>query len=200
MKLIKIWGDESIQAMLESCMRNRDVFTKIMCEMEPAGYHKTSEQCNSKIRKLKLEYRKIKDDSNKTGRGSKTWTFFEAMDSVLGHKPATQLSVLIESGEVVEATNEPAKSDEDDVDGEGKVGNSESGQSSLDGNEGSVTTSRPETQVVEENKAAWGSKKRRSNEKVNKMKYLIEKVIKMQKESNEPFLRFEGKMLEVEER
>ena len=54
------------------------------------------------------------------------------MDSVLGHKPATQLPVLIESGEVVEATNEPAKGDEDDGDGEGKVGNSESGQSSLD--------------------------------------------------------------------
>ena len=52
MKLIKIWGDESIQAMLEGCKRNRDIFTKIMCEMEPAGYHKTSEQCNSKIMNL----------------------------------------------------------------------------------------------------------------------------------------------------
>ena len=125
-KLIEIWGDESIQAMLEGWKRNRDIFYKIAREMEAAGYHKTSEQCNSKIRKLKLEF---KDDRNKTGRGRKTWTFFEAMDSVLGHKPATQPPVLIESGEVVEAlaTDETAKKgDEDEVGGEGKVGDSDS--------------------------------------------------------------------------
>ena len=74
-KLIEIWGDESIEAMLEGCKRNRDIF-KIAREMEAAGYHKASEQCNSKIRKLKLEYRKIKDDRNKTGRGRKTWDVF----------------------------------------------------------------------------------------------------------------------------
>ena len=201
-KLIEIWGDKSIQAMLEGCKRNRDMFNKIAREMEAAGYHKTSEQCNSKIRKLKLEYRKIKDDRNKTGRGRKTWTFFDAMDSVLGHKPATQPPVLIQSGEVVEATDDTTKKgDEDEVDGEGKVGDSESGQSSLDGNEGSVTTSRPETPVVEEKKAAGGNKKRRrSNEKVNKMEYLVEKVIKMQEESDEHYLRLEEKMLRMEER
>ena len=55
-KLIEIWGDGSIQVMLEGCKRNRDIFNKIAREMEAAGYHKTSEQCNSKIRKLKLEY------------------------------------------------------------------------------------------------------------------------------------------------
>ena len=121
-KLIEVWGNESNQAMLEGCKGNRDIFNMIAHEMEAAGYHKTSEQC-----------RKIKDDRNKTGRGRKTWNFFEAMDSVLGHKPATQ-PVLIESGKVVEATDETAKGNEDEVDGEGKVDDSESGQSSLDGN------------------------------------------------------------------
>ena len=46
---------------------------------------------------------------------------FEAMDSVLGHKPVTQPPVHIESSEVVEATDETAKDDEDKVDGEGNV-------------------------------------------------------------------------------
>ena len=77
----------------------------------------------------------------------------------------------------------------------------ESCQSSLDGNEGSVTTSRPVTPVVEEKKAVGGNKKRRrSNEKVNKMERLVEKVIKMQEESDEHYLRLEEKMLEMEER
>ena len=81
--------------MLEGCKRNRDIFNKVACEMQAAGYHKTSEQCNSKIRKLKLEYRKLKDDRNKNGRSRKTWMFFEAMDSVLDHKPVTQPPVHI---------------------------------------------------------------------------------------------------------
>ena len=55
--------------------------------------------------------------------------------------------------------------------------------------------------MVEEKKAAGGNKKRRrSNEKVNKMEYLVEKVIKMQKESDKHYLRLEEKMLEMEER
>ena len=49
-----------------------------------------ADQCNSKIRKLKLEYRKIKDSRNKTGTGRKEWKFFDAMDAVLGHKPAIE--------------------------------------------------------------------------------------------------------------
>ena len=49
--------------------------------MEAAGYEKTADQCNNKIRKLKLEYRKIKDSRKKTGTGRiggilKKWTLF----------------------------------------------------------------------------------------------------------------------------
>ena len=40
-KLIDIWGDEAIQAMLEGSRRNKDVFVKISKEMKAAGYSKT---------------------------------------------------------------------------------------------------------------------------------------------------------------
>ena len=35
----------------------------------------------------------------KTGRGRKNWKYFEAMDQVLRHKPATRPPLVIESGE-----------------------------------------------------------------------------------------------------
>ena len=60
LKLIDIWGEDAIQAMLEVSKRNKDVFKKI----SNAGYDKTADQCNSKIRMLKLEYRKIKECRN----------------------------------------------------------------------------------------------------------------------------------------
>ena len=60
LKLIEIWGEDSIQAMLEGSKRNKNIFNKISRKMEAAGYEEAADQCN-KIRKLKLEYRKIKD-------------------------------------------------------------------------------------------------------------------------------------------
>ena len=111
LKLIEIWDKDSIQAMVEGSKRNKYVFNKISRKMEAAGYEKTADQCNNKIRKLKLEYRKIKDSTKKTGTGRKDWRYFEEMDALLGHKPATQLPVVVESGEAA-ATDSPAGDEE----------------------------------------------------------------------------------------
>ena len=73
MKLVELWSEDIIQAQLEGSKRNAIVF--IARDMEAAAYVKTGEQCNSKVRKLKLEYRKIVDNNNKTGRGRKDWKF-----------------------------------------------------------------------------------------------------------------------------
>lgn len=50
-------------------------------------------------KKLKTEYKKVKDKRNETGQGRyPEWDFFDAMDNVLGHKPATQPPVVVDSG------------------------------------------------------------------------------------------------------
>ena len=76
--------------------------------MEVAWYHKTADQCSSKIKKLKFQYRKIKD-SNKDWKDRKEWRFYDAMNDVLGEKPSTQPSIIIESSlvdEDIDNTNE----------------------------------------------------------------------------------------------
>ena len=93
----KRWSEDSIQAMLEGSKRNKDVYRKISQEMEAAGFSNTSEQCNSKMKKLCYEYKKIKDNHGKTGKGRKDWKYYNAMDDVLGHRPATQPSITVES-------------------------------------------------------------------------------------------------------
>ena len=114
------------------------MFKKISSKMTDAVYDKTADQCNSKIRKLKLEYRKIKDSRNKTGTERKEWKFFDAMDAVLGHKPAIEPPVVVESG--AEATTSTAADNrEDDVDEE--TGTEDLGASKSDEQE---TSSRSE--------------------------------------------------------
>ena len=80
-------GEDSIQGMLEGSRRNRDVYAKIAKIINEVGYEKTVEQCAEKIKKLKFEYRRIRDSNSSTGRGRTERKFFDAIDNVLGHKP-----------------------------------------------------------------------------------------------------------------
>lgn len=66
-KLIEIWGDDITQLQLEGCKRNREVYEKVAVCMKDAGFDRSADQCREKAKKLKLEYRKIKDKHNKTG-------------------------------------------------------------------------------------------------------------------------------------
>ena len=96
-KLIELWGDDRIQAQLEGCKRNKEVYKKIARGMVEAGHEKTAEQCREKAKKLKAEYRKVKDSQNKSGAGRKSWKYLDAMDAVLGDKPATRPQVIVDT-------------------------------------------------------------------------------------------------------
>ncbi|XP_043938093.1 1-aminocyclopropane-1-carboxylate synthase-like protein 1 [Protopterus annectens] len=92
-ELLQLWADESVQVELESCLRNQHVFNRIAEVLREKGIHRTGDQCREKIKKMKLEYRRIKDNS-KTLRGGRTWKFFEVMDRVLTSRPAISYSAM----------------------------------------------------------------------------------------------------------
>ena len=69
------------------------------------------------MKKLKSDYRKIKDKHNKTGRGRLNWRFFDALNSVLGHKPATKPPVVLDTSEdhaELDASNSDMGTEEED--------------------------------------------------------------------------------------
>ena len=109
-RLINTWGNETIQALLEGYTRNRHVYEKITHELEEAGYTRTWSQCHDKIKKLKNKYKKMKDYHGETGRKRKFWKFFERIGDILGTRPATQLSIIIDTSK--EGTPEPVQMDE----------------------------------------------------------------------------------------
>ena len=70
--LIAIWGETNIQEELDGATRNKVVFKEIAREQ---GHNKDWEQCTTKIKNLKREYRNVKDNNGETGRGRKTCKF-----------------------------------------------------------------------------------------------------------------------------
>ena len=97
LKLLDIWGQENVQAQLEGCKKNQAVYEKIAKELQEVGYERTYQQYRDKVKKLKGEYRKAKDKKNKTGRDNKHWDYFEPLDAILGHKPATQPPIIVDT-------------------------------------------------------------------------------------------------------
>ena len=95
--LISIWGEDSIQAQIEGCTRNKEVYDKVAEQMREEGYARTGVQCRDKVKKLKQDYRKIKDNNNESGRARRSTKIFEAMDLILGHRPATCPPILIDT-------------------------------------------------------------------------------------------------------
>ncbi|XP_030056671.1 1-aminocyclopropane-1-carboxylate synthase-like protein 1 isoform X1 [Microcaecilia unicolor] len=92
-ELLQLWADDSVQMELESCLRNQHVFNRIAEVLREKGIHRTGDQCREKIKKMKLEYRRIKDN-HKTLRGGRTWKFFDVMDRVLTNRPSMSYSAL----------------------------------------------------------------------------------------------------------
>ncbi|XP_053243555.1 1-aminocyclopropane-1-carboxylate synthase-like protein 1 [Podarcis raffonei] len=90
-ELLHLWADESVQAELESCLRNQHVFNRIAEVLREKGIHRTGDQCREKIKKMKLEYRRIKEN-NKAPRGGRTWKFYDVMDRVLASRPSLAYS------------------------------------------------------------------------------------------------------------
>ena len=57
----------------------------------------TGSSADLKSKNLKAEYRKVKDNGE-TGRGRKTCKFYSELDSILGHRPASVPTILLDTG------------------------------------------------------------------------------------------------------
>lgn len=88
-ELLQLWSDESVQIELESSLRNQRVFDRIAHILRERGIYRTGDQCREKIKKMKLEYRRIKDNHK-----MRSWKFYDVMDRVLANRPAITYSSL----------------------------------------------------------------------------------------------------------
>ena len=82
-------ADEKIQRELDGATRNEKVYQEIAQLMAAHGYQRTYQQCREKLKKLKSDYRVIKDHNGRSGSSRKSWRWFNLMDSIYGHRPAS---------------------------------------------------------------------------------------------------------------
>lgn len=215
LKLIALWGEEQVQAQLEGCRSNRQVYEKIANEMRAAKFDRTYLQCREKIKKLKAEYRAIVNKKHrKTGEGRTDWEFFDPLDEILGHKPATHPPVVIDAlgdelaicepekdSSIAEGDTQPPVSPDFTTTGSGTAdGHANTSSSSVASNQAGVAASGPSESKGADKKPVSSGKKKRKAEKVEAIMHdLLDKVVESNKASELRLIELEEKRMKLEE-
>ena len=84
LKLIELWGEDTVQAQINGCKRNAQVFEKIAEEMKEEGHEKSAIQCREKIYAVstgKILTRRVKPaKAISPGSTSRYWILFLGID------------------------------------------------------------------------------------------------------------------------
>ncbi|XP_061816728.1 uncharacterized protein [Nerophis lumbriciformis] len=87
--LLEIWGEDNVQLTLRGCLKNRHVFEFISEKMGNRGYTRTTEQCYTRIKRLKYGFLHEKMD----------FKFFREMEEIFRRELKADTSVPDEPDE-----------------------------------------------------------------------------------------------------
>ncbi|XP_036004846.1 uncharacterized protein zgc:113263 isoform X1 [Fundulus heteroclitus] len=85
--LIEIWGDEEVQRALRGFIHNGHIYADISERMHDLGFSRTSEQCRSKVKSLRINFRQCYD-RKKSGRNI-DYKFYHQLEQILGQEAIT---------------------------------------------------------------------------------------------------------------
>ncbi|KAL3057837.1 hypothetical protein OYC64_008148 [Pagothenia borchgrevinki] len=86
--LLDIYADDAIQALQLKAVSNARMYERISQELAAIGIIHGAKSCRDKIKKLKQDFKKIKDHNNKSGNGRKTSKWYDRLNVLLGHRPS----------------------------------------------------------------------------------------------------------------
>jgi len=111
--LLTYWSNPTVQEELLRNVRNNAVYNNLSAKLASLGFHKTAQKCKEKIKKLKQDYRRIKNSDHLDG-GKTIW--FDIIDEVLSSQAASSKR----SGTAKSPSAEPIQSAVLDVDTDSK--------------------------------------------------------------------------------
>lgn len=71
--------------------RTQEIFGEIQNYLRAHGYERTTEQCHQKLKKLRVQFLKVRDALRKSGSSSDIKDklhWYDAVDKIIGLKPA----------------------------------------------------------------------------------------------------------------
>ena len=96
--LIDCWSEDEIETDLSGVHRNRHVYSKISYKMREHGYLRSWDACRNKIKSLRVQYLRAKQQNNTSGQERTKFMFFEHIDKFMGTRPIVQPELVVNAG------------------------------------------------------------------------------------------------------
>ncbi|CAH1240839.1 ZSCAN29 [Branchiostoma lanceolatum] len=85
------------QAKFKGSYRNQNVYKEVAAEMAKNGFSKTWKQCRSKVKNLKVKYRKVRDHNENSGAGRVTCPFYDILHALWKDDPSIRPRFTVDS-------------------------------------------------------------------------------------------------------
>ena len=200
-KLIQLWGEEDTQAQLEGCKRNIAVYEQISKDMKAAKFDRSAVQCREKMKKLRTLYKQVKDRNGLTGRGRYKMKFFDQLNEILGNRPATRPSTLLDTSDAT-GTSPTLAAHHSPPTLDCQITDSDELGEPLDHSGEKAEEGKAEGKEEQKVKVERKKPKRPTREEFFEQAIVVamEKAMKMNEASERKFLELEEKRLKMEER
>ncbi|XP_044041382.1 uncharacterized protein zgc:113263 isoform X2 [Siniperca chuatsi] len=103
--LLEIWGDPQVQQSMRRYPHNGHIFTEISEKLRANGYSRSAEQCHTRIKRLKANYRQCQENMSSSGTDRVDFKFYDLLEQILDKQPSTSSTVVTDSIEISEDSN-----------------------------------------------------------------------------------------------
>ncbi|XP_016303058.1 uncharacterized protein LOC107658878 isoform X1 [Sinocyclocheilus anshuiensis] len=84
--LIRIWGEDKTQRELRGVLQNGHIFAMISKKMAAHGYIRTAEQCQSRVKRLKLCFKQSYESKHIEGKETVEFKFYKQMERIVANE------------------------------------------------------------------------------------------------------------------
>ncbi|XP_037551945.1 uncharacterized protein zgc:113263 [Nematolebias whitei] len=111
--LLEIWGDTQVQQGLRRYPHNGHIFSEVSEKLNANGFSRTPEQCHTRIKRLKSNYRQCKETMSSSGTDRVDFKFYDLLEQILEKQPSTSSTVVTDSIEISEDSNQESVAETD---------------------------------------------------------------------------------------
>ncbi|KAF7662044.1 hypothetical protein LDENG_00247240 [Lucifuga dentata] len=104
--LLELWGDPQVQQNLRRCPHNGHIFSEIAEKLSANGYLRSADQCHTRIKRLKTNYRQCQESMSSSGTDAVDFKFYDLLEQILEKQPSMSSIVVTDSIEISEDSND----------------------------------------------------------------------------------------------
>ncbi|CAJ1054906.1 uncharacterized protein zgc:113263 [Xyrichtys novacula] len=111
--LLELWGDQQVQKSMRRYPHNGHIFSEISEKLNANGYYRSPDQCHTRIKRLKANYRQCRENMSSSGSDRVDFKFYDLLEQILDKQPSTSSTVITDSIEISEDSNSESVTETD---------------------------------------------------------------------------------------